>query len=634
MELLIFLILFPALAGLLVLLLPKDFLHGAVVKCSALIVAIVSVVLFAAEWNKGIQIYSLASEPTGQLIFLIELLIAIFLLYIGIKNRQYLVIGLVIVQTALVIWLEMAHPVSEITKNLFVDELTLIMALIVGVIGGLIAIYATGYMREYHLQHKEARDRRPLFFCLILVFLSAMFGLIFSNNLVWIFFFWEVTTLCSFLLIGYSGTEDAKKNAFSALWMNLLGGLGFVIALIALTFIKGSSFELMTLITTGPAIALIPAVLIGFAGLTKSAQLPFSSWLLGAMVAPTPVSALLHSSTMVKAGVYIIVRFAPVFEHTYAGYAIALVGAVTFLIASMIAISQSNAKRVLAYSTVANLGLIIACAGIGTYEAMWAAIFLIIFHAIAKSLLFLCVGTAEHSLNSRDIEDMDGLVLKMPKVAGMILIGIAGMFLAPFGMLMSKYATMRAFLDTPGGFLLILILAFGSAVTVFFWSKWMGKIISVPPSSGETIEKRVSISEWAALYSLSALTIVVCFLIPVISSVIVERFLKTTYGMTTSLPFENVVIMILMLVLVLILPLTFLHYRKDKKHTGPYMCGRPVNDAYAFEGSLGIRRELVISNYYLDSWFGEAKLVPVGCAAGVVLILISFAAMLIGGVIL
>ncbi len=160
---------------------------------------------------------------------------------------------------------------------------------------------------------------------------------------------------------------------------------------------------------------------------------------------------------MVKAGVYAIVKFAPVLAGTVPGLMIALVGGITFFLASAMAITQSNAKRVLAYSTVANLGLVVACGGIGTYEAVWAAILLIIFHAVAKSLLFLSVGTVEHQIHSRDIEDMDGLIVTMPKVAAMILIGIAGMFLAPFGMLISKWASLRAFIDAPGGLVFVLL---------------------------------------------------------------------------------------------------------------------------------------------------------------------------------
>ena len=129
-------------------------------------------------------------------------------------------------------------------------------------------------------------------------------------------------------------------------------------------FHRGGSIELTTLMRAAPAVALVPAALLAFAGITKSAQFPFTGWLLGAMVAPTPVSALLHSATMVNAGVYVIIRLAPVLQGSMAGTVVALVGAVTFLVASLAAIGTSDAKKLLAYSTVANLGLIVICGGI------------------------------------------------------------------------------------------------------------------------------------------------------------------------------------------------------------------------------------------------------------------------------
>ena len=337
---------------------------------------------------------------------------------------------------------------------------------------------------------------------MLFVFLSAMFGLVFSNNLVWILFFWEITTFCSFVLIGYSQTEEATSNAFLALSMNLLGGVAFAAALIYIASMdpSGRLLELNTLIYSGLVFAIIPAVLICFAGLTKAAQLPFSSWLLGAMVAPTPVSALLHSSTMVKAGVYIIVRFAPVLMGTTEGLMIALIGGITFLLASCMAISQSNAKRVLAYSTIGNLGLIVACAGVGTYNLMWVAILLMIFHAVAKSLLFLCVGTVENRIGSRDIEDMGGLIERMPKLAVMMFIGMAGMFLAPFGMIISKWAAIEAFTTAPFGLVFIVILAFGGSASLFFWCKWMGKILSVMRHQ-ENVETGMSVEMGGPLHT-------------------------------------------------------------------------------------------------------------------------------------
>jgi ech hydrogenase subunit A len=488
-------------------------------------------------------------------------------------------------------------------------------------------------MKFFHEHHPEMPDRRPWFFAVMFVFIAAMFGLVFSNNLLWVYFFWEVTTLCSFLLIGYTKTEEATNNAFLALWMNLLGGIAFAVAIVYLAMFGNGIMGLDELLASGKIIALIPAALIGFAGLTKAAQLPFSSWLVGAMVAPTPVSALLHSSTMVKAGVYIIVRLAPIFQSTFTGYMLAMVGALTFLIASGIAISQSNAKRVLAYSTIANLGLIVACAGIGTYEAIWAAILLIVFHAISKSLLFLSVGTVEHRIKSREIDDMNGLIVRMPKIAAMMVIGIAGMFLAPFGMLISKWAAIRAFIDAPYGFVFVIILAFGSAITVFFWAKWMGKIIAVT-SDSKNIEGEVDHSEWAALVSLAGLSLITTLVFPLLSTKLLEPFLMENYGHVAQLSQDNIIIMMMMLMLLVILPLSILIPQRKHKHVGPYMGGRTTTHDMRFSGSLGVQKKTVLSSYYLHEYFGETKLKTAGIWLCSAIIGIMFIATALRGVIL
>jgi ech hydrogenase subunit A len=343
--------------------------------------------------------------------------------------------------------------------------------------------------------------------------------------------------------------------------------------------------------------------------MTKSAQMPFSSWLLGAMVAPTPVSALLHSSTMVKAGVYIILRFAPVLQGNAGGIMVSLIGGVTFLVTSLIAISQSNAKKVLAYSTIANLGLIVACAGVGTSEAVWAGILLVIFHAIAKSLLFLSVGTVEHNVGSRDIEDMDGLIMRMPKVATAMVIGIAGMFLAPFGMLISKWAALKAFIDA--NFLLVGLIAFGSAATLFFWTKWMGKLISVI-NKQETIENKVSMDEKSVLGILATLVVAVCMFFPIVSKTMIEPFVKNIYGAVVGLGQSNLIIMSIMLGLILILPLSLMFYGKDTKIVPVYLAGTNVGDNMKFTGAMGQVKDLSMRNYYMENYFGENKMAMIG----------------------
>ncbi len=632
MQLLLFLILFPLITAFFMLAVRRDAERGWIVKLSALAIGAVTVLLLLTQFNQGTLYYGFDAEAVNLLMFVLEMAITVIILGFAIRFRNYLVIALTLAETALIIWFEsVATPAVAVKSPLFIDQFSIIMALIVGIIGSQICVYSLGYMRHFYQHHTGIPDRTNTFFLIIFVFISAMFGLVFSNSLIWVFFFWEVTTLCSFLLIGFTKTEEATKNAFTALWMNLLGGIAFAAAIVYLTYQPAGMLGLDQVLVSGKALVLIPAALIGFAGLTKAAQMPFSSWLVGAMVAPTPVSALLHSSTMVKAGVYILVRFAPVFQGTTIGYSLAFVGAFTFLVASGIAISQTNAKRVLAYSTIANLGLVVACAGIGTYEAIWAAILLIIFHAISKSLMFLAVGTVEHRIKSREIEDMNGLIVRMPRIAAMMVIGIAGMFLAPFGMLISKWAAIQAFIDAPFGLVFVVILIFGSALTLFFWAKWMGKLLMITPDT-ENVEGAVDKNEWVALVSLSGLTAVTCFIFPVISAILIEPFLLANYGSTAQLSQDNIIIMVMMMFLIVLLPLSILLPHRKHRNLPPYMGGIVTTRDMHFQSSLGVKTEMRLSNYYVSSWFGEAKLAMAGICLGAVFIVIMFTAAVTGGI--
>jgi len=239
------------------------------------------------------------------------ILLSLVLLYMcrRIRWRETYIPVLILVQTGLVLYAELSPGAPQVEQPFYVDSFSILMALIVGIVGGLICIHAIRYMADYHAHADEAHpavpDRQSLFFFVVFLFLGAMFGISFSNHLGWLFFFWEVTTFSSFWLIGYSQTEEATRNAYLALGLNMIGGVFFAGALVWLSHGPGiHTWALDELVASGSAVALFPAVLIAVAGLTKSAQMPFSSWLLGAMVAPTPVSALLHSSTMVKAGVF------------------------------------------------------------------------------------------------------------------------------------------------------------------------------------------------------------------------------------------------------------------------------------------------------------------------------------------
>jgi ech hydrogenase subunit A len=323
----------------------------------------------------------------------------------------------------------------------------------------------------------------------------------------------------------------------------------------------------------------------------------------------------------------------PILQNTVVGYMVALVGGITFLLASFIAVSQSHSKKVLAYSTIANLGLIIACAGVGSPETVWAGIFLIIFHAVAKSLLFLSVGTAEHQLHSKDIEDMDNLMLKMPRVTVMLVIGISGMFIAPFGMLISKWAALQAFIRVNPVMspILILLLSFGSAVTVFFWGKWLGKIIGFANNKDPNLEANVGKDEWASKYIHAFLTVGIAIIFPVVSMMLVEPYVKLFYTGALRLDQSNFIIMGVMIGLILFLPVMMILLMRDKmKSATIYMGGRNVNDKLEFEGSAGIMHKLQFRNYYLEKYFGERNLLLTGILICSVVIAVMFVIMIVG----
>jgi len=626
MNAVIFLIVFPLAVSFLALVPPLSLaVRKAVGVCVNLVLCIVPIYLLVTNLDREPAFYHLESSLVNGGMLLVELLLAVFIGVVSVRAKRYLPLLLVVVQSLIMMTFEFTsgHGI-EIEHTLFVDRFATIMALIVGIIGSAICLYAIGYMPEYHEHYRQVKDRRAYFAFLMYLFLSAMFGIVFSNNLQWLYFFWEITTVCSFLLIGYRDDAASRECAFRALNMNLLGGVVFAVGLFFL-YSSSGVMELDKLLRADKGMVLFPAACLAFAGLVKSAQFPFSSWLTGAMVAPTPVSALLHSSTMVKAGVYLILRVAPVMEQTAAAKMLTLIGGVSFLVTALIAISQSNAKKVLAYSTISNLGLIVACAGVNTAAAVWSALLLIIFHAVAKSLLFLCVGVVEYKLDSRDIEDMDYLIMRLPKLTAVMMIGMAGMFLAPFGMIISKFITLKAFVESNPA--MAVVLAYGSAATIFFWTKWMGKVISIKHGVAEVVEHRVSRWEWVTLGILAGATVAVCLAFPYISFHVINPYLREMFGETPVVDTFNVLtVFVIMLGLLIILPAGLFFYAfidKNYKRVGTYLGGGNIDNT-TFEGAMGTSRKIELKNYYLERYFGEERLFNAGVFVSLTLMFIMF----------
>lgn len=628
MALLGFLIVFPLVAALLLLAVRHDRARDAIVCASAAIIAVASVALAATNIGSPVVLFEFSSGVVDALCTVIGVVIVAVILAFSFKYKNIGAAVLALVQLALSLAFELgfAHGI-HVDMGLYFDSLSLLMALIIGIIGSGICVYALGYMKDFQAHEPEgARDRRPTFFALMFVFLSAMFVIVFSNNMTWMFTGWEVTTLCSFLLIGYTKTDEAIRNAFRQIIMNLAGGIAFVVALFVSATQLGtlSLYEFLVIGVNRPELVVLAVVALAFAGITKAAQMPFHTWLLGAMVAPTPTSALLHSSTMVKAGVFLLVKLSPIMlVSPVPSIMVMLVGAVTFLLCSFMAISQSNAKRVLAYSTIANLGLITACAGVGTPEAVWAAEFLILFHAIAKSLLFLCVGTAEHHIGSRDIEDMDLLFERMPRLARLMMLGIMCMFIAPFGMLVAKWATLVSFVDM-NQVALIIILAFGSAATFMFWAKWLGKLSGIA-GSPDNVELSVHRSEWASLLLMAVLLVAACVLLPLISAWMVEPYIISIYGtIGQAVSSDNLWIGSICVAVVVIVLFAGVRSSKARK-VDVYLSGvSRDNESRTFQNALSGESQATVRNWYMEGVFGEKRVSPVGVVANSLIMAAAF----------
>ena len=610
MELIGFLIIFPFIIALALAFVKNNVVRKAVTYISAVIVAGEAIAFAVNFLVSGQPVQYLYNTEVIDIIMLVgEIFLMIMIIVLSVKYKKLYVAVLSVSQTAAIVWLEFSGYTKEYElHHIYADRLTVIMVLMIGVIGSMICIYAAGYMRDYHHHHKEFTDRRRFFFAMLFVFLGSMFGLVFSSNMIWIYFFWENTSVSSFLLIGYTRTEEAVNNSFRALWMNLLGGIGFAAAII-FSVIKLNTINLADLLTCESGTVIIPIMLLAFAGLTKSAQLPFSRWLMGAMVAPTPTSALLHSATMVKAGVYLLIRLAPGMRGTSAGMTVAIVGGFTFFVASIRAIIHSDGKKILAYSTVSNLGLITACAGVGTDETVWAGVFLMIFHSVSKSLLFQSVGAVENTIGSRDIEDMHGLIKRYPRLAIVITVGIAGMFLAPFGMLISKWAALKAFVDAHNA-ILVLLLAFGSATTMFYWTKWLLKILAW---SEKTVKQKnmTSSGQWVSLIGHALIMVVLVLVYPLISRTFMQPMLNSLYGYKVNQVLQptDMIIMAFMVIAIFVVPFVAYHISKHSKSitTTAYMSGINRDNGRKFIDSFGEEKTTYLANWYLIDIFGPNK---------------------------
>ncbi len=321
-------------------------------------------------------------------------------------------------------------PLLGLNVSFFLDGLGLLFALMILGIGLLIILYARFYLSK--------SDPMGQFYTYLLLFQGAMLGIVLSNNVLLLLIFWELTSLSSFLLIGYwKHLPEGRQGARMALAVTGMGGLAMIGGMLILGDIAGS-YDLTVILAHGEAIKSSPMympalILILLGAFTKSAQFPFHFWLPHAMAAPTPVSAYLHSATMVKAGIFLMARLWPALAGTDAWfYIVGTTGLVTMLVGASIALFKDDLKALLAYSTVSHLGLITMLLGFGTKAAAVAAIFHIINHVTFKAALFMTAGIVDHSAHTRDIKRLGGLAAFMPITAVIATISALSMAGIPF----------------------------------------------------------------------------------------------------------------------------------------------------------------------------------------------------------
>ncbi|BDA85991.1 Na(+)/H(+) antiporter subunit A [Aureimonas sp. SA4125] len=344
------------------------------------------------------------------------------------------------------------------------DGLSLVFGLLITGIGTLIVLYSGGYLAGH-------RDLGR-FFTFILMFMAAMLGLVLADDLMTLIVYWELTSITSFLLIGFDHErERARRGAIQALVITGGGGLALMAGLVLIREVLGLT-SMTEVLAAGDALRdsawYLPILLLVLGGaFTKSAQMPFHVWLPNAMEAPTPVSAYLHSATMVKAGVYLLMRLNPALGETLLWETILpLFGGVTLVGGALLALRQTDMKLILAYTTVASLGLLVMLIGVGSEAAMEAAVLYLVAHALFKGALFMVAGSVDHGAGSRDLLRLGGLRRAMPItfVAALLAALSMGGVLPFFGFLAKEVIYEATAAPTPRGIALTLTAIAGNAL--------------------------------------------------------------------------------------------------------------------------------------------------------------------------
>ncbi|KIS25778.1 monovalent cation/H+ antiporter subunit A [Arthrobacter sp. SPG23] len=457
--------------------------------------------------------YALAAVPAGSFVWLLLQRDAVYQGAAGQADAAPEPTGSAVTQ--ILPWI----PELKIELAFRMDPLAWIMSLLVLGVGALVLVYCARYF-------KNKDSNLGGFGAQLLAFAGAMFGLVTADDLLLMFIFWELTTVLSYLLIGYARTRlSARRSALQALMVTTAGGLAMLVGLIILGFSAGT-YRISAILEQAPGLASGPAagavaaavVLILIGAVTKSALIPFHFWLPGAMAAPTPVSAYLHAAAMVKAGVYLVARLAPGFAETAYWLPMVLgLGLATMLVGGYRALRQTDIKLILAYGTVSQLGFLTMVVGLGKPDAALAGLALLLAHGLFKATLFLVVGIIDHQSGTRDLRKLSGVYKSSRALAVVAAIGAASMAgIPPLAGFVAKESVFEAFVHygtspdvaAPWGLVVLVGLVLGSILTFAYSARFMWGAFASKPGIEPTPFKAIKPSFLFAPAVLSLLTIV------------------------------------------------------------------------------------------------------------------------------
>ncbi|MDY0116639.1 MAG: proton-conducting transporter membrane subunit [Sulfurimonadaceae bacterium] len=501
-----------------------------------------------------------------QLFFTIDVVLLLFFLYVGFVKKHILVAALAISQIVLYGAVQLTG-VGEGSSDILIDNNTLMMYLIINIVGGIIIIYSLKYIES----EAFGRLKKNAFIAMLFFFISVMNFLVSANNIEMFFLLFELTTLCSYILISYRKDEISIANGLKALWMNQIGGVAILAALLlALVSYKTDSFDV--LLANIDTAYMIPIVFLLIAAFVKGAAIPFEKWLLGAMVAPTPVSAILHSATMVKIAPFLVLKLSVAMTGFLAD-SVMLFGTFVFFAASLLALSKNYFKEILGLSTIALLSFMMALAAMGTPESIMAASILMVFHALSKALLFLQMGILEKEFNLKYVNDIESLMSYSPLVVFFIVFGFASLTLPPFGVFIGKFMAFETFAvmmkNNPIYILGLLFTALGSVFLTILYFKVLTKIFVKDMNLKETMRKPIS-----KFYSYTSGSLAFLLFVGIIWSL--QKTILSSWE-----------ILVPMVLIFLVPVLFFLFVFKKATRVKEYNCGE--------------KEEVVLNMYYLQT---------------------------------